>query len=137
MMMVDDMIDFKSFRYYKLTDEEIKGLSSDDVYEIGTYYESHPLPVDATVKGLLERLNIKYDDLSDFVLGLGIGICNSANRTKTQIYINRPNSEFRDNIVINLNKNSEAPPVTVQTQVGDNYVHEDGFDMEGVLLYHS
>lgn len=122
---------------HELTDEEINNLTDEEIYNIGVYQEKNGVPVESTVKGLLKSLDIKYDDLSDFVLDLFIGVCNNANRTKNQIYINRKGSPLKDNIIINLDDNNDIPYVTIQIQIGDSFIHEEAYTKEGVLLYKS
>ena len=122
---------------HELTDEEIKNLTDEEVYNIGVYQEKNGVPVESTVKGLLKSLDIKYDDLSDFVLDLFVGVCNNANRTKNQIYISRKSSPLKDNIIINLDDNNDIPYVTIQIQIGDSFIHEEAYTKEGVLLYKS
>lgn len=129
--------DMTKFILHELTDEEINSLTDDEVYEIGKYYDTHPLPAASTVKGLLEKHNIKTAGLTDFVLGMNVGVCNYANRTDDQIYIGRENSSMKDNIVINLNKDNEVPDVTVQMEVDENFIHEEAYTMDGLLLYQS
>ena len=130
-------MDIENLTLYELTDEEIDNLTDKEVLEIGEHYTQHGIPQHSTVKGLLKKFNLKYDDLEKFVLDMNVGICNNANRTKTQIYINRKNSAKKDNITINLNKNRDVPYVTVQMQVGDYFIHEEAYDEKGLKLYQS
>ena len=116
-----------------LTDEELEQLSSDDEFEIMLQYRDG-VPYENTVQGLLEENDIKFDDLPDFVLKMDVGRCNSANRTDNQIYINRPNSKWKDNIVINLKSKIEVPPITIQTG-DDEFIHEEAYDFEGFEIY--
>ncbi len=129
-------MDMNNFILHELTDEEIGNLTDEDLYNIGVYQEKYGVPEESTVKGLLKKLSIKYDDLSDFALGLFVGICNNANRTKSQIYINRKNSPLKDNIIINLDDNN-TPYVTIQIQIGDTFIHEEAYTKEGAVLYRS
>ena len=117
----------------KLTDDEIDQLSPEDNFEIMLQYMDE-VPYENTVQALLEENNIKFDDLTDFILGMDVGRCNSANRTENQIYINRPNSKWKDNIVINLKSEMEVVPITVQTG-DDDFIHEEGYDFDGVEIY--
>ena len=117
----------------KMTDEELENLTSDDKFEIMKQYMEE-IPYENTVEGLLKEQGIKYDDLTPFVLGIDVGRCDTANRTENQIYINRPNSKWKDNITINLNDNSEVIPITIQTG-DDEFLHEEGYDFDGVPLY--
>ena len=130
-------MDMNNFILHVLTDEEINNLTDEEIYNIGVYHETHGVPEESTVKGLLEKLGIKYDDLSDFALGFFVGICNNANRTKSQIYFNRKNSPLKDNIIINLDDNNDIPYVTIQIQIGDSFIHEEAYTKEGALLYRS
>lgn len=125
----------ENFVLHELTDEELNNLTDEDAYTIGKYYDTHPLPELSTVKGLLKKFDIKYDDLTDFILNLNVGICNHANRTDSQIYISRHNSNLRDNIVINLNEKNDIPDVTIQIQVMDDFVHEEAYTRDGFELY--
>ena len=129
-------MDMNNFILHELTDEEIGNLTDEDLYNIGVYQEKYGVPEESTVKGLLKKLSIKYDDLSDFALGLFVGICNNANRTKSQIYINRKNSPLKDNIIINLDDNNTSY-VTIQIQIGDTFIHEEAYTKEGAVLYRS
>lgn len=127
----------ENFILYELTDEEIDNLTGEEILDIGEYYREQGLPQHSTVKGLMKKCGLKYDDLKTFVLNMNVGICNNANRTKSQVYISRKGSPKRDNIVINLNENREVPYVTLQMQVGDFFVHEEAYDEEGQLIYRS
>lgn len=124
-----------NFVLHELTDDELKGLNSEDVYRIGKYYDENPLPYLSTIEGLMDSLGVQYDDLTDFILGLDVGVCNSVNRTDSQIYINRKNSPFKDNILINLDDSRDMPDVTVQIQVSDDFIHEEAYTKDGGLLY--
>ena len=125
----------ENFILHELSDEELNNLSDEDAYNIGKYYDNHPLPEASTVKGLLKKYDIKYTDLTDFVLNLNVGICNHAARSTSQIYISRCDSPLRDNIRINLNKDNEVPDITVQVQIGDDFIHEEAYTMDGLELY--
>ena len=118
-----------------LSDDEIDNLSDDEIFELMNAYQERGVPKRATVGGLLEELNIKHDDLTDFILNMDLGVCNNANRTKGQIYINRKNSPKKDNILINLDDNLDIPDVTIQIQVRDNFIHEEAYNRDGLLLY--
>lgn len=117
----------------KLTDEEIDNLTIDELHGIMESY-SNEIPYENTIQSLLEENSIKYDDLPSFVLEYNAGRCNTASRTKNQIYISRPSSKWKDNIVINLNKNAEVPYFTEQTG-DDKFVHEVAYNHEGWLIY--
>ena len=117
-----------------LSDEELEKLSDLELLDLQSDYLKYGTPERATVKGLLKEYNIKYSDLSDFVLELNVGLCNYANRTKNQIYINRHNSSLKDNIVINLDKSRDLPYVTIQIQAS-NFIHEEAYTEDGLLLY--
>lgn len=127
----------ENFVLHELTDEELKNLTDEDAYNIGVYYDTHPLPELSTVKGLLKKYDLKYDDLTEFILNLNVGVCNHASRTKNQIYISRQDSSLRDNIVINLNESYDMPDVTIQVQVMDDFVHEEAYTRDGLELYRS
>ena len=116
-----------------LTDEEIDQLSSEEQFEIMIQYMEE-IPYENTVQGLLEENDISTDGLSEFVLGMDVGRCNTAIRTDNRIYINRPNSKWKDNIVINLKDDSEVPPIIVQ--IGDEeFMHEEAYDFDGFEIY--
>ena len=117
-----------------LTDEELDKFSDRDLFELINDYGKYGTPVRATIKGLLNELNIKYDDLSDFALEFNVGLCNNASRSKTQIYINRKNSPLRDNIVINLDDNNDIPYLTLQVE-SNGFVHEEAYNNDGLLIY--
>ena len=118
-----------------LTDEELNNLTDEESYKIQVNYNLNGVPYRATVKGLLEELDISINGLSDFILGFNVGRCNYANRTKKQIYISRHNSSLRDNIVINLDDTLDVPDIVVQIQVTDNFIHEEAYNDEGLLIY--
>ena len=127
-MKIDEKIIVRNW-----TDDEIDKLSSDDKFEIMLQYMDG-VPYENTVQCLLEENNIKFDDLTDFILTMDVGRCNTAIRTDNQIYINRPNSKWKDNIVINLKDDSEVPPIRVQ--IGDEeFIHEEAYDFNGVEIY--
>lgn len=117
----------------KLTDEEIDNLSIDELHEMMEAY-NEKIPYENTIQSLLEDNDIKYDDLPSFVLEYNAGRCNTASRTKNQIYLSRPSSKWKDNIVINLNKDAEVPYFTEQTG-DDKFVHEVAYNHEGWLIY--
>lgn len=117
----------------KLTDEEIDQLTSEDKFEMMIEYTKE-VPYENTVQGLLEENNISTEGLSEFVLGMDVGRCNTVSRTENQIYINRPDSKWKDNIVINLKEDIEVPPITVQTG-DDKFIHEEAYDFEGFEIY--
>jgi hypothetical protein len=125
----------EDFVLHKLSDEELDGLSSDDIYDIGRYYDTHSLPYESTVKCLLEEFNINYDDLTDFVLNLDVGVCNYAQRSKKQIYISRKDSSLKDNIVINLDDSRDMADVTIQIQINDGFIHEEAYTYDGLEVY--
>ncbi len=118
-----------------LTDEELDNMSSKENFEIMVQYMEE-VPYENTVQGLLEENNIKFDDLPEFLLKMDVGRCNNANRTSNQIYINRPNSKWKDNIVVNLKSDIEVPFVTVQMG-DDKFIHEVGYDIMGFEIYRS
>ena len=118
-----------------LTDDEILKLTGDDLYDLRKEYETNGVPYRATVKSLLEDYNIKYDDLSDFILGFEVGYCNYANRTPERIIIKRKGSLKKDNILINLNKDYDVPDIVLQIQVDDDFVHEEAYTSDGFPLY--
>ena len=118
-----------------LSDEEIKNLTDDEVYELGKAYEKEGMPLRATVKGLLMEYDIKYDDLTDFILGMSVGVCNYATRGKEKINITRKNSSLKDAIVINLTDKYDAPDVVVRLQINENFIHEEAYTKDGLLLY--
>ena len=113
-----------------LTDEEIIKLTDTEIDDMISSYKENGIPERATVKGL-------YDDLTEFILGLEVGRCNHVNRSENQIYINRPNSNFKDNIVINLDKQRDIPDVTIQIQINDDFIHEEGYNKDGLEIYRS
>lgn len=125
----------ENFILYELSDDDLINLTKEEKKEIGDYYMEHNVPEKSTVKGLLKKHDVKYDDLPNFVLNMNAGICNNVNRTEKQIYINRKDSFFKDSITINLNKNRDVPYVTLQVQVGDYFIHEEGYDEKGELVY--
>lgn len=117
----------------KLSDEELDNLSVQEEWEITDQY-TNEVPYENTVQGLLEEQNIKFDDLEDWLLKMDVGRCNNAHRTDRQIYMNRPNSKWKDNIKIILNKDSDAPYVTMQ--FGNNeWIHEEAYDTTGIMIY--
>ena len=126
---------WENFILHELTDEEIENRTDEEVFEFGLYLDTHPLPEEATVKGLLKKFGFKYDDLSEFAQNYYVGSCNTANRTENQIYINRPNSKWKHNIVINLNPNREGPYLTVQIDIDGDFIHEEAYTENGFLLY--
>ena len=127
--------DMENFVLHELTDEEIESISEDERYELLTYYTHHPLPELSTVKGLLKKFDLKYDDLTEFELSIGVGRCNHAIRTEDQIYISRKNSPLKNNIFINIKPDSEVPDVTIQIQIHDEFIHEEAYTKEGLKLY--
>ena len=118
-----------------LTDEELLNLTDEESFKIQVNYNLNGVPYKNTIKGLLEEFDIKSDDLSDFILNFNVGRCNYANRTDNQIYISRHDSGLRDNIVINLDGSRDVPDIVVQIQVTDNFVHEEAYNEEGLLIY--
>ncbi len=120
-----------------LTDDELDALSDDLIFDLSHEYMVNGFPERATIKGLLEEMNIKYDDLSDFILELPVGICNYANRTDNLINIYRKDSKYLDNIVINLDDGKDIPDVTIQVQASDSFVHEEAYTKDGLLIYQS
>ena len=128
-------MDMNNFILHELTDEEINKLTDDEIYEIGKYYDTHPLPKESTIRGLLEKYNISTKGLTDFILGFNVGVCNHANRTENQIYISRQGSPLKDNIVINLNNNNDLPCLTVQIQISEDFIHEEAYTRDGGILY--
>lgn len=129
----------KDFILYELSDDELKEFmeSDDDVYNYNKFLEKNGVDEKMTVKGLLKREGLKYDDLSDFAQNYFVGVCNSVNRTENQIYVYRDNSDIRTNIKIRVNKNSDVPYLTHQIQIGDNFIHEEGYTDSGFCLYSS
>ena len=119
-----------------LSDEELDELSDLELFELINDYEKYGTPVRATIKGLLQEQDIKYDDLSDFILNFNVGLCNHATRSKNQIYISRHNSPLKDNIIINLDKNNDSPDMTVQIE-SDGFVHEEAYNEDGLLIYNT
>lgn len=117
----------------KLTDEEIDQLTSKEKFEMSAEY-TQKVPYENTVQSLLEENDISTEGLSEFVLGMDVGRCNTVSRTENQIYINRPDSKWKDNIVINLKDDIEVPPITVQTG-DDEFIHEEAYDFEGFEIY--
>ena len=79
-------MDIENLILHELTDEEIGNLTDEDYFEIIQYYDNHPLPIESTVKGLLQKFDLKYDDLTEFIQNLNVGICNNATRSDSQIY---------------------------------------------------
>ena len=134
---MDKFWEKEGFLMYELTDEEIENLTSDEIYEMGCYLDAHPVLEEATIKGLLKKFNLKYDDLPKWLLDTEVGIRDTANRTDRQIYINRKDSKFKDNIKINLNPNRDVPYVTIQTQISEDFIHEEAYDENGSQLYQS
>lgn len=130
-------MDIENLILHELTDEEIGNLTDEDYFEIIQYYDNHPLPIESTVKGLLQKFDLKYDDLTEFIQNLNVGICNNATRSDTQIYISRKDSPLKDNIRINLHDDYDAPDVTIQIQVMDDFVHEEAYTRDGLELYRS
>ena len=120
-----------------LSDDELLSLTDDEVHKLSIDYQLNGIPVRNTVKGLLDELNIKYDDLTDFILGLTVGRCNFASRSGKDIRIYRKGSELRDNIVISLDDSVDVPDVTIQIQVTDAFVHEEAYNKDGLLIYTS
>lgn len=120
-----------------LTDEEIIKLTDTEIDDMISSYKENGIPERATVKGLLKEYNVKYDDLTEFILGLEVCRCNHVNRSENQIYINRPNSNFKDNIVINLDEQRDIPDVTIQIQINDDFIHEEGYNKDGLEIYRS
>ena len=120
-----------------LTDEEINDLSDDFIFELHQEYRKQGAPVRSTIRGLLEEFDIRYDDLTDFILNFDVGLCNYANRTKDMIHISRKNSPLKDNIVINLNDKLDIPDLTIQIQTKDDFVHEEAYTRDGLCLYES
>ena len=118
-----------------LTDEEINNLSEEDIMSMMEYYDENGVPYRSTVKSLLEDNDVSTDGLTEFILTLDVGRCNYANRTKKQIYISRHNSSLRDNIVINLDDSRDIPDVVIQIQVTDNFIHEEAYNDDGLLIY--
>ena len=127
----------ENFIYYELSDEELENMTFEEFKEFDDYVQEHGLNEAMTIKGLLKKQGFKYDDLPLWVQEFYVGKCNNANRTKNQIYINRENSPIKTNIKINLNKNREVPYMTHQIQISDGFIHEDGYDEDGNLLYQS
>ena len=99
-----------------LTDEELdKIYGQGNSYKLKKRHLKESVNERATLRGLLKEYGIKYDDLPDWLQEQEVGRCNSANRTEYQIYINRPNSKYKDKMIINLNPKREVPYLTVQT----------------------
>lgn len=119
-----------------LTDEELdKIYGQGNSYKITKRHLKGKIDERATVRGLLKEYGIKYDDLPDWLQEQEVGRCNSANRTEYQIYINRPNSKYKDKMIINLNPNREVPYLTVQTQINDNFIYERAYSEKGAVIY--
>ena len=128
----------ENFIYYELTDEELEQMTDDEYDEFDDYVDEHGLNEAMTIKGLLKRYGFKYDDLPKWVQNFYVGVMNNANRTEKQIYLNRKNSPIKTNLKINLNPDREVPYMTHQTHIVDkNFIHEDGYDEDGTLLYES
>lgn len=87
-----------------LTDEEYDNLTSEEKDDIFEAYDLQGLPYRCTVKSVLEENNISTSKLTDFILGLEVGLCNTARKTDDHIILSRKNSPRKDNIMINLNK---------------------------------
>ena len=117
----------------KLTDEDFDQLTSKDKFEMSVEY-TKKVPYENTVQSLLEENDISTEGLSEFVLGMDVGRCNTVSRTENQIYIIRPDSKWNDNIVIILIDDIEVPPITVQTG-DDEFIHEEAYDFEGFEIY--
>ena len=128
--MAEEVIVFRD-----LTDEELLNLTDDELFEIRKSYQRNGVPVRATVKGLLDELNIKYDDLTEFIQNMEVGRCNTAIRNDEQIYISRKDSELKDNIIINLDDARDIPDVTVQIQIREDFIHEEAYNEDGLLVY--
>ena len=124
-----------SYILYELSDEELENMTDSEIMEFGRYMEKNGVNEAMTVKGLLKKYGFKYSDLSEFAQNYYVGVCNTANRTDTQIYINRADSPIKDNIVINLNKDREVPFLTHQIQVSDEFLHEEAYDEKGFQIY--
>jgi len=118
-----------------LTDEQYNNLTSEELDDIFEAYELNGLPYRCTVKSVLEENDIKISDLTDFILGLEVGLCNTAKRTDDHIILRRENSPRQDNIMINLNKSLDVPDVVIQIQVNDDFVHEEAYNEDGMLIY--
>ena len=127
----------ENFILYELTDEELEQMTDDEILEFGRFCEKNGINEAMTVKGLLKKDGLKYGDLSKFAQDYYVGVCNSATRTDTQVYISRKGSPIKDNIVINLNPNRDVPYLTHQIQVNDDFLHEEGYSEEGFELYRS
>ena len=126
---------WENFILHELTDDELNDLTDEEKEEIESYYESHPLPESSTVRGLLKKLEIRYDDLTDFILGLDLGICNHAVRVDNLIFINRENSPLGDNIFICLDEDNGGSDVTISKYISKDTWNEKGFTRDGVLEY--
>lgn len=125
---------------HELADEELSNLTDDEINEIKDYYDEHDLPEISTVKGLMKKFALKYDDLSDYVLGLDVGICNHAVRRENQIIINRPNSEFDDEIRIELDENTGRSKVRLKKgndeyKITENEPKRQGFETNDSIYY--
>ena len=120
-----------------LTDDELAKLTDDELDEMYLAYEKNGIPLRATVKGLLEELNIDYKGLTDFILNLHLGKCNYAQTVTNGISIYRKNSPLKDSITINLDEDNDIPDVTIQIQVLDDFVHEEAYNKDGLLIYQS
>lgn len=119
-----------------LTDEELdKIYEQSNSYKIKKRHLKGKIDEKETVRGLLKEYGLNYDDLPDWLQEQEVGRCNSANRTKYQIYINRPNSKYKDKMIINLNPNREVPYLTVQTQINDNFIYERAYSEKGAVIY--
>jgi hypothetical protein len=118
-----------------LTDDELNNLTSEDRFQLMIDYQQNGVPERATIGSLLEEYNIKYDDLTEFILNFNVGRCNYANRTKDQIYISRHNSPIKDNIIINLTDSKDVPDLTIQTQINENFIHEEAYTQDGLEIY--
>lgn len=119
-----------------LSDEELdKIYEQSNSYKIKKRHLKGKIDEKETVRGLLKEYGLKYDDLPDWLQEQEVGRCNSANRTKYQIYINRPNSKYKDKMIINLNPNREVPYLTVQTQINDNFIYERAYSEKGAVIY--
>ena len=118
-----------------LTDEEYDKLTSEEKDDIFEAYDLQGLPYRCTVRSVLEENDIKISDLTDFILGLEVGLCNTATRTDDHIILRRDNSPRQDNIMINLNKSLDVPDVVIQIQVNDNFIHEEAYNEDGLLIY--
>lgn len=127
----------EDFILYELSDKELNQMTGKDIMSFCDFCEKKGVNEAMTVKGLLKKEGLKYGDLTPFAQNYFVGVCNNANRTENQIYINRKGSELRTNIVINLNENRGTPYLTHQIQVNDSFVHEEAYDENGLEIYRS